>query len=169
VDRTLDDPRNDAVDDAVDGWPPGPGDPERYRRSIYTYVKRSVPYPLFSNFDSPSREVCSKRRLVSNTPLQALAILNDPAFQEAATALARRMERQSPGDLDGALAFGFRASTSRTISSDRLDVLRGLYQRLTKEYASEPSILKGMEETPEQAAMVIVASVILNLDESLTR
>ena len=153
-----------------DPWmTPEPGTPERYRRSIYTYVKRSVPYPLFSNFDAPSREVCSKRRLVSNTPLQALAILNDPAFQEAATALARRMELSTPGDPDAALAFGYRASTSRTITPERLEELRGLYQRVSKEYAADPSILKSMGQTPEQGAMVIAASVILNLDESLTR
>ncbi len=153
-----------------DPWKtPEPGVPERYRRSIYTYTKRSLPYPLFSSFDAPSREVCSKRRLVSNTPLQALAVLNDPAFQEAATGLARRMGQETPGDLDAAITFGYRASTSISITSDRLDELRGLYQRVLKDYTADASILKGMDQTPEQAAMVIVASVILNLDESITR
>ena len=155
---------------AKDPWiTPAPGVPERYRRSIYTYTKRSIPYPLFSTFDSPSREISSKRRLVSNTPLQALAVLNDPAFQEASAGLARRMKIETSGDLDAELSFGFRVATSRAITSDRLSELRDLYQQLVRQYTADPAIMKGLAETPDEAAMAIVASVILNLDESLTR
>ena len=62
---------------------PQQGDPQRYRRALYTFWKRSIPYPTFITFDAPTREMCSKRRMPSNTPIQALAILNDPAFHEA--------------------------------------------------------------------------------------
>ena len=153
-----------------DSWDtPAPGVAERYRRSIYTYTKRSIPYPLFSTFDAPSREISTKRRLVSNTPLQALAVLNDPAFQEATAGLARRMKKETSGDLDAELSFGFRVATSRTITSDRLAELRNLYQQLVEQYTADPTIMKGLAETPDEAALAVVASVILNLDESLTR
>lgn len=148
---------------------PAPGVPERYRRSIYTYMKRSLPYPLFSTFDAPSREISSKRRLVSNTPLQALAILNDPAFQEATTSLARRMKQETSGELDAELSFGYRIATSRAITSDRLTELRNLYQQLVAQYTADPVTMKSLANTPDEAALAIVASVILNLDESLTR
>ena len=78
---------------------PEPGNPERYRRSIYTYVKRSNPYPGFSTFDAPPRDLCTKRRVLSNTPLQALETLNSPAHAEFAEALARRMKEEFPGDI----------------------------------------------------------------------
>ncbi len=153
-----------------DPWKtPAPGEPERYRRSIYVYMKRSIPYPLFANFDTPSREISSKRRLVSNTPLQALAILNDPAFQETFAGFARRMKRETAGDLESAISHGFRIATSRSITPDRLTELRSLYQNLVGQYSADPTLMKGLAETPDQAALTVVASVILNLDESLTR
>ncbi len=153
-----------------DPWKtPAPGDPERYRRSIYVYMKRSIPFPLFSNFDTPSREISSKRRLVSNTPLQALAVLNDPAFQETFTAFAKRMKTETSGDLDAAISYGFRLATSRSITPDRLSELKNLYQNLTAQYTADSTLTKNLAETPDQAALTVVASVILNLDESLTR
>ena len=146
-----------------------PGMPERYRRAIYTYMKRSVPYPLFATFDAPSREVASKRRLVSNTPLQALAILNDPAFQEAAAGLAKRMSTSNPTSVDEQISFGYRAVTSCAITADRLAELRSLYRQLIEDYTADPASMKGLADTADQAALAIVASVILNLDEAMTR
>ena len=76
-----------------DKWnTPKVGDENRYRRSIYTYVKRSIQYPMFAAFDAPSREFCTPRRLSSNTPLQALMTLNDESFIECTSGLARRMQ-----------------------------------------------------------------------------
>lgn len=144
-----------------DPWKtPEPGDEARYRRSIYTYWKRSIPYPLFTTFDAPARDLASKRRLPSNTPLQALTVLNDPAFQEAAAGLAKRMLAQGGSSPDTRLAFGYRTATSRAITADRLTELRTLLQQLQRGAAQAPS---------DDAAFTVLASVLLNLDESLTR
>lgn len=153
-----------------DPWKtPAPGMAERYRRAVYTYTKRTLPYPLFATFDAPSREIASKRRLVSNTPLQALAILNDPAFQEAAASIAQRMQRSAPDDVQAQVSFGYRAATSRAITPDRLAELVSLHQELAEDYAFDPALMKGIADSPAQAAMIVVASIILNLDEALAR
>ena len=120
-------------------------------------------------FDVPTREMCSKRRLVSNTPLQALTVLNDPAFHECAKGLARRMKNEAQGDLDARLSYGFRIATSREISSDRLSELRTLYHDLEKRYADAPDTMEGLAGTPDGAAFTIVASVLINLDEAIAR
>jgi len=156
----------------VDGgrWKtPEPGDPQRYRRAVYTYWKRSIPYPTFATFDAPTRELCSKRRMPSNTPVQALAILNDPAFQECSQALARRMKYEAEGSLQDKISLGYRAATSRQITPDRLSELTDLYEDLNKTYTADPSLLQGMAGTPDGAALTVVASVLLNLDEAITR
>ena len=153
-----------------DEWKtPQPGDPERYRRAVYVYFKRSLLYPLFSSFDVPPRDISSKRRLVSNTPLQALTTLNDAAFHEASVALASRMIEAAPDDLAAAIAHGYRIVASREITPDRGSELSGLYQDVVAEYKAAPDLLKDLAETPEKAALSVVASVLLNLDESLTR
>lgn len=156
--------------DAGDKWStPEPGQPDRYRRSVHVYWKRSIPFPTLSTFDAPSRELCSKRRILSNTPLQALAVMNDPAFHECAQGLARRMKYEAAGDLDARLSLGYRLATSRTITPDRLAELRGLFQKLEKDYAANPGLMKGMAGTPDGAAFTVVGSVLLNLDEALIR
>ena len=153
-----------------DEWnTPEPGNPERYRRAVYVYFKRSLLYPLFSSFDVPPRDLSSKRRLVSNTPLQALTVLNDAAFHEAATAISRRMYEAAPDDLDARIAFGYRLVTSRQITPDRTSELRRIYQKLIGEYKAAPDTMKDLADTPENAALAIVASVLLNLDESFIR
>jgi hypothetical protein len=153
-----------------DEWEtPPPGDPERYRRAVYVYFKRSLLYPLFSSFDVPPRDISSKRRLVSNTPLQALTTLNDAAFHEASIALSKRMAGAASDDLSARIAHGYRLVASREITPDRSSELHRLYQQLVGEYAAAPESMKELAETPEEAALVVVASVLLNLDESLTR
>jgi len=153
-----------------DDWnTPPPGNPERYRRAAYIYFKRSLLYPLFSSFDVPPRDMSSKRRLVSNTPLQALTVLNDAAFHEAALALSARMTEAAPDDLDAQIAHGYRIAASRTITPDRAKELGSLYQQLVTEYQTDTATMNQLAETPEKAALAIVASILLNLDESLTR
>jgi hypothetical protein len=155
---------------AGDKWDtPKEGQPDRYRRALYTYWKRSIPYPSMVTFDAPTREMCSKRRLVSNTPLQALTILNDPAFHECAQGLARRMKYEAQGDLDARLSIGYRIATSREVTPDRLEELRSLFLDLEKRYAAEPDTMKGLAGTPDGAAYTVVASVLLNLDEAIAR
>lgn len=154
----------------ADAWKtPEVGNPERYRRSVYVYFKRSILYPLFSSFDVPPRDLSSKRRLVSNTPLQALTTLNDTAFHEAAVALSRRMQAASPSEIDQKIATGYRLAASRDITPDRTEELRNLYQELVTEYNNSPDTMKGIAKTPEEAALAVIASVLMNLDESVTR
>ncbi|MEM7601019.1 MAG: DUF1553 domain-containing protein, partial [Verrucomicrobiota bacterium] len=153
-----------------DKWEtPKPGEENRYRRALYTYTKRSIPFPTMATFDAPSREFCSPRRLVSNTPLQALTMMNDEAFAEAAKGLARRMKYQSEGSVSEKLSAGYRIATARNPSAGKLSELVGLFDKLEAQYASKPELMKGMAGTPDGAAYTIVAQVILNLDEVLTK
>lgn len=136
-------------------WTTPPLDnPDRYRRSIYTYTKRSIPFPMFAAFDAPSREFCTPRRLRSNTPLQALMTLNDTTFLECADALASRMQDSST-ELREQLANGFRWATCRVPSDDELDELVSLHETLTR--------------LDDNSRLSAVANVLLNLDEVLTK
>ena len=148
---------------------PAPGEPERYRRALYTYTKRSNPYPAFASFDAPPRDVCTKRRIASNTPLQALEALNSPAHVEFAQALARRMKYETEGPLAEKLATGHRITTSRQPAPERLEKLVALYQEIEAGYTADPATLQGMAGTPDGGAFTILASVLLNLDEALNK
>lgn len=151
-----------------DPWKtPAPGDPERYRRSVYTYWKRSIPYPTFATFDAPTREMCSKRRLVSNTPLQALTVLNDPAFDECSRTLGSWMEKLPAPTIEEKLSSGYRRVTSRTITPARLKELVAVYRKLEADFTQAPDPKAG--ETPQAAAFGVAASVLLNLDEAMVR
>lgn len=155
---------------AGDKWEtPKTGEPDRYRRALYTYTKRSIPFPSMATFDAPSREFCSPRRLVSNTPLQALTMLNDEVFAEAAKGLARRMKYETEGSLAEKLAAGYRIATASHPSPGKLAELTGLFHKLEAQYESEPELKQGLAGTPDGAAFTIVAQVLLNLDEVLTR
>jgi hypothetical protein len=145
------------------------GAEERYRRSVYTYWKRSIPYPVFSAFDAPARELCSKRRIVSNTPLQALTTLNDPAFQEFAEGLGKRMLQEFKGSDAERLAQGYRLTTSQKITPNRLQELSKLLAEMKQHYVSHPEEMKKMAKTADEAAYAVIASVLFNLDESLIR
>ncbi len=148
---------------------PKPGDPERYRRAVYTFWKRSIPYPTFITFDAPTREMCSKRRMPSNTPIQALAVMNDPAFHECAQVLGQRMMKSENNSVQEKIALGYRAATSQRITPERLTELSQLFDDLKQSYAADPAESKKLADTPEGAAYAIVASVLLNLDEAITR
>ncbi len=153
-----------------DKWDtPAPGHEERYRRSIYTYIKRSIPYPMFAAFDAPSREFCTPRRLRSNTPLQALMTLNDETFAECAQGLARRMKYQTDGCLEDKLKAGYLVAAGHEAAAGRIEELKALYQKMEKHYAANPAELKGLAGTPDGAAFTVVAGVLLNLDEVLTK
>ncbi|MEM1441038.1 MAG: DUF1549 and DUF1553 domain-containing protein, partial [Verrucomicrobiota bacterium] len=156
--------------DKGDNWKtPDRGQEDRYRRALYTYTKRSIPFPSMATFDAPSREFCNPRRLTSNTPLQALTMMNDEAFAEAAQGLARRMKYKTEGDVKEKLAIGYRIATARPPTAERLNELLALYQDLEAQYTENPRLKQGMAGTPDGAAYTIVAQVILNLDEVLTK
>ncbi len=155
---------------AADKWTTAErNDENRYRRSIYVYMKRTIPYPMFASFDTPSREYCTVRRITSNTPLQALMTLNDATFGEAAMALGRRM-LVSAETLPSQLEFGLLLSTGREPSADEIAELESLHQQLLEQQPQTVETSDGEEPvTPEEQTMAIVAGVLLNLDEVLTK
>lgn len=151
-----------------------------YRRSLYTYWKRQSPPPNMLLFDAPTREVCAVRRPRTNTPLQALALLNDPQFVEASRALARRMLLEGGDRTDTRLALGFRLATSRPPTREELDILASVLQQQLEDFrahTTDAQRLLAVGATPpaggldpgEWAAWTTVASILLNLDEAVTK
>jgi hypothetical protein len=146
---------------------------DRTRRGIYTFLRRSAPYPTFTTFDATSREVCTLRRVRTNTPLQALNLLNDTAFFEAARGLARRMVTEVGGTPEARAAHGFRLCTARRPRADELDRLLALYRRERDRFARQggaAQVVAGVApDANELAAWTLVANVLLNLDETQTK
>lgn len=152
-------------------WETSKGE-DQYRRGIYTFQKRTSPYPSMLTFDGSSREVCTIRRIRTNTPLQALVTLNDPVFMDAARALAAKMVESGKTTEDG-IRMGYSAVVFHPISKKKLESLRSLYLMAYAEYSKNRQaslqLLKEEKFQPELAAMTIVANAILNLDEVLTK
>src|SRR5262249_23751347 len=149
---------------------------DRFRRSLYTFVRRSAPHPAMMSFDATSREYCTVRRVRTNTPLQALTALNDEAAMEAARGLAKRMIEEGGDDLKARLIYGFRACASRTPQEKEIERLAALYRRQLENFAANApeagKVARGHSTkapTDEFAALAIVANVLLNLDETLTK
>ena len=145
-----------------DRWATSAGE-DRYRRSLYTFWRRTSPYPSFMTFDATSREFCTVRRVRTNTPLQALTLLNDPASFEAAGALADRMMKAG-ADARTRAAFGIKLVMSRPAAEGELSRLVAVYEQELAHYAS-----RGQKDTAERAAWTMVANVLLNLDEAVTK
>jgi Protein of unknown function (DUF1553)/Protein of unknown function (DUF1549)/Concanavalin A-like lectin/glucanases superfamily/Planctomycete cytochrome C len=150
-----------------------------YRRSIYTYLKRSAPPPTMQIFDAPTREKCVLRRSRTNTPLQALVTMNDPQFVEAARNLAERAIKQT-SSLDEQLMFAYRTVTGQRPSQLALDSLKQSFEneqsvfqanaeRATKLLSIGESARDSAIDAAQHAAMTVVCSIILNLDITLTR
>jgi hypothetical protein len=158
-----------------DRWTLSEGE-DRYRRGLYTFWRRTSPYPAFMTFDATSREFCTTRRVRTNTPLQALTLLNDPGYLEAARGLAQRMRREGGNTVQQQIAYGFRCCLARRPTHAELARLERLYQQQLRRYQADPKAAQaflGAEaekpENPELAAMKVVASVMLNLDEAMTK
>ena len=153
-------------------WTDSTGD-DLYRRSLYTYWKRTVPYPVLNVFDAPDREFCSVRRARTNTPLQALTMMNEPAMVEAGRQLGARMLMEGGPDDAARLAFGFRAATSRPPRPEELTVLRETLERFRKDFTADGkgarALLKGTSEDAGQAAYAALGGLLLNLDETVTK
>lgn len=137
----------------------------RYRRALYTYWRRTSPYPSFLMFDSPTRDLCSARRIATNTPLQALVTLNDPVYVECASGLAKRAIELSSAETDDfeiavAIAWMYRAVTQRTPSDVESTELNQLYRDLYDQSASDSVDIN---------ALSIVANTIMNLDRAVTK
>lgn len=154
--------------------------PDLYRRGMYTLWKRTAPPASLATFDAPDREKCTARRAQTNTPLQALALLNDPTYVEAARALAQRALLEAGKEPNARIAYAFRLATARKPTKKEVKVLRTLLDGRIKAYrADRPGALKllAVGESPrdrrlevaELAAYTTVASVIFNMDETLTK
>jgi len=149
-----------------------------YRRSMYTFWKRTSPPPMMMAFDASTRETCSVRRSLTNTPLQALVLMNSPQYVESAQGLARRMQKHNSG-IDARIIHGFRLATARQPSTDELKILKSAYQSQLDYFNSAPergaqflAYGRGFGKVvhgTELAALTTVASLILNLDETITR
>jgi hypothetical protein len=146
--------------------------PDRYRRALYTYWKRTSPYPAMITFDAGSGEVCQIRRVRTNTPLQALVTLNDPAFVEAAGALSKRMD-EIDGPLAAKIRRGFRLTLTRFPNENETSLLVGLYESLASDFAKDQAASTRLVEAAKleagDAALISVANVLLNLDETLMK
>jgi hypothetical protein len=159
-------------------WQTSTGE-DRYRRGLYTFWKRTAPYPSFLSFDAPSREFCVVRRPQTNTPLAALVLLNDPVYVEAAQGLARRMLSEGGGDTAARATGGFRLVLGRAPQAAEVEQLVGLYQHEVDHYRQDPKAAEAMSgprdekskslDVAELAAWTVVANVLLNLDESVTK
>ncbi len=151
-----------------------------YRRGLYVFWRRSAHYPSFATFDAPNREVCTFLRQRTQTPLQSLVLMNDPVYVEAARALAQRVWREEPHDLDRRLVRAFRHTVGRRPQPEELATLRRTYDGQLAAFRADPAaaaaLLKVGESPvptevppPDLAAMTAVANVLLNLNETITR
>ncbi|MCM2372251.1 DUF1553 domain-containing protein [Aporhodopirellula aestuarii] len=157
---------------------------DRYRRGLYTMWRRSSPYPSMAQFDAPNREVCTVRRIRTNTPLQALVTLNDPVYIEAAQGLARRTVPSSEADSER-IQFAFHQTLLREPSESETARLEELLDELIAFYSDRPNEAIKMATEPlgplpqsvsdsesaaiEYAAWTVLSNVILNLDEMLMK
>lgn len=151
-----------------DRWVESSGE-DKHRRAIYTFWKRSIPYPSFLTFDGTMRDVCVARRINTNSPLQSLVTMNDPVYVEAAVALAGRMEAEGGATTAGRIALGYRAATLEKISAADAATLAKLYETLLARYRVKPDEAKKLGGTPERAALAGVALALLNLDAVLNK
>ncbi len=160
-------------------WETSPGQ-DRHRRGLYTFWRRTSPYPAMTTFDAGSGEVCTIRRIRTNTPLQALVTLNDPAFVEAAGALGRRVLAGPEATVRDRAARALGLVLVRPASAVESDRVVALYQDALADYQADPAaaadLLRSASLTPaagepvaELAAWTVVGNVLLNLDETLTR
>jgi hypothetical protein len=153
-----------------------------YRRSMYTFWKRTSPPPSLSTFDAPDRETCTVRRGRTNTPLQALVLMNDPTYVEASRKLAERMMREPAAGAtpEERIAYAFRLATARTPTPEESAVLKRILDKQLAVYQSNNKAaaeLLAVGESPrdeklplpELAAWTTVASTILNLDETVSK
>jgi hypothetical protein len=150
--------------------------PERYRRGMYTFFWRSAPHPMLTVFDAPDALAACTRRNRSNTPLQALTLLNDQAYLECAQALAGRVLREAKTD-DERLGLAFRLALARRPNERERAILSRLLAEQKKSLARAPQEARGLvpadlpkgADVAEHAAWTMLARVVLNLDELITR
>jgi hypothetical protein len=160
-------------------WPTSRG-PDRYRRGLYTFWRRTVPYPSMATFDAPSREICAIKRVRTNTPLQSFVTLNDPVYVEAAQALARRISHEGGTTVPDRARYGLQLCLCRPPRPEQLEPLIWLYTAELERYRADHGAALALATSPlwplppgadpaELAAWTAVANVLLNLDGVLTK
>lgn len=167
-------------DEAAKEYQPSTGE-SLYRRGVYTFWKRSIHNPTFDVLDAPSREVCTSSRPTTNTPTQALALLNDPTFVEAARVLAAKLMEEVE-DFDARLQSAFRRVLARNATEREVEVLGQSHQAIRREYERDPSSAKALlsvgesravnpspEFAVELATWTSLAQMILTLDEAISK
>lgn len=148
-----------------------------YRRGLYTFIRRTSPHPAMTAFDAPSREVCTVKRENTNTPLQALVLMNDSEFVEASKVLAQRMQKEGGNALDEQIAFGFRLAVSRFPKEEEIKIFKDFFNAQSERFAKNPEeaaklLSVGKKELDQSldknktAALTMVANTILNHDET---
>ncbi len=152
----------------------------QYRRGLYTYWQRTFLHPSLLAFDAPTREECTVERRRSNTPQQALVLLNDPTYVEAARAFAERVLRKGGTGVSDRIGYAFREALQRAPTADESKVLAGLVEEHLKHYRQSPAAAQAFLKVgqrpmpadipaPELAAWTSVTRAILNLHETITR
>ncbi|MES2648452.1 MAG: DUF1553 domain-containing protein [Bacteroidota bacterium] len=148
---------------------------DQYRRAVYTFWKRSAAYPSMTAFDAVSREVCTVRRIRTNTPLQALTTLNDSVYIDIARHFAKRMQQQQPADIGKQISAGFQLATNRQIDQKSLAALTRLYHSAKETFGKDDLKTSSMladssgSKNKDLAALTVVANAMLNLDEVVTK
>lgn len=151
-------------------WKKSDGE-DQYRRAVYTYWKRTSPYPSMISFDGVQRVVCNARRIRTNTPLQALVTLNDSAYLDMARHFAQRMKKEAGSDSRKQIAKGYELMMYKPISEEKLKIFTILYQDAIQEFNSSPEkakefiASKDQQHEVEMAALIVVANAMMNLDE----
>ena len=155
-------------------WATSDGE-DKYRRALYTYWKRSAAYPSMITFDGVSREICSVRRIRTNTPLQALTTLNDSAYLDLARHFAVRMQSTGIKEPGKQIGYGYTLATNNALPVNKLKPLMELYSKAYKQFKTDPAKMRKMmmgmaaSQNAETAALTVVANAMLNLDEVLTK
>ena len=152
-------------------WNPSQGE-DRYRRSIYTFKKRTAAFAAFTVFDAPTGESCIAKRNRSNTPLQALTVLNDPMFIELNQKLAKSVIDRKFSSTNEAIAFIFKSFLTRPPTQMEQTKLVQFYQAQKERLQNgeiAPEVIGGKNATPDQAAFAMVSRIIMNLDETITK
>jgi hypothetical protein len=170
-----------------DTWKQSAGE-DQYRRAVYTYWKRSSPYPSMTTFDGVAREACSARRIRTNTPLQALVIMNDTAFVEASRLLALKVKKEAPQylasknivklssfDVNHCISISYELAIGKTITPNKFESLLKLYETALQQFKKDKDKTcemvgyEGKDNNPETAALMVVTNAIFNLDEFVVK
>ena len=142
---------------------------DRYRRTLYTYWRRMALHPTLELLNAPARDNCVVRRNVSNVPTQALALMNDPIFSETASAFAKRLLDEVKNDEVGRLDRAFRLALGRFPTEGEKKAFLSYLEIQGKDLAKDAQAAKQIADGPKHAAWTLACSVLLNLDETITR